>query len=113
MPADEQQRYGLRQTVIDKINNVFAGFPEVELVILYGSRAKGTFRPGSDIDLVVEGNMTASQLLKIQTELDDLLLPYSIDLAPARDIDNQDLVDHIKRVGVVFYKRAGTVRTSD
>jgi predicted nucleotidyltransferase len=96
---------GLSVKTIDKIQAVLARYPQVEQAILYGSRAKGTFRNGSDIDLTLKGdNLTHSELGKIELELDDLLLPYKIDLSLFRQIDNPNLIEHIGRVGVVFYE---------
>lgn len=95
---------GLSETVKEKLIGVFKKYPEIEKVILYGSRAKGNYKPGSDIDLtVVSGSLSLTQLLKIETEIDDLLLPYKIDLSLFSHIDNPDLIAHINRVGVVFY----------
>ena len=99
-------RFGLKESTIGKISRVFAACPEIEKVIIYGSRAKGDFRPGSDIDLTVVGDeVTWEQLLRIENELDDLLLPYKIDLSLLRQIDNPELLAHIERVGKVFYER--------
>ena len=83
---------------------VFQSFPEIEQVILYGSRAKGTNKPGSDIDLTIKGKNLNLQLInKIDLELDDLLLAYTFDLSIYNQIDNSDLLEHIKRVGKDFY----------
>jgi len=99
-------RYGLRDEVVDAICNVFRDHPEVEVAILYGSRAKGNFKPASDIDLTLQGEMLNSTILnKISWELDDLLLPLTFDLSIFSQISNPDLVDHIKRVGVLFYTK--------
>ncbi|MBS3774081.1 MAG: nucleotidyltransferase domain-containing protein [Bacteroidales bacterium] len=96
--------YGLKETVINKIRQTLASFPEAEEAILYGSRAKGNFSNGSDIDLALKGNsLNQSILQKIRRELDDLLLPYTIDIAIYHSIENQDLTDHIKRMGIVLY----------
>jgi len=95
---------GLDQQAISKINDVFRSFPEINEVILYGSRAMGNFKPYSDIDLTLKGkNLDLSIQQKIETQLDDLLLPYKIDLSIFHQIQNQDLVDHISRVGKKFY----------
>lgn len=96
--------YGLSLEDIDKIRTVFAGHPEVERAILYGSRAKGTYRPSSDIDLCLQGDeLSLSQLWQLENQLDDLLLPYKIDLSIYRQIDNPALLEHINRAGIVFY----------
>ncbi|HBG07615.1 MAG: hypothetical protein A2075_20520 [Geobacteraceae bacterium GWC2_58_44] len=97
-------KFGLKESTIERINAIFAGHPQIEQVILYGSRAKGNYRHGSDIDLTIKGEgVTLSQLMKIETELDDLLLPYKIDLSLLHKINDVDLINHIKRVAVTFY----------
>lgn len=99
--------FGLKPAVIAQMNEVFERFPEVGQVILYGSRAKGTFKPGSDIDLCLVGEgLSLATLLKIDTALDDLLLPYKIDLSIRDHIDNAELQAHINRVGAAFYRRS-------
>lgn len=101
------RKYGLSDAVIERINSVFSRWPGIERVILYGSRAKGTYRDGSDIDLTIVGDaLTQSNLLKIANELDDLLLPNKIDLSLLRQIEDAALLEHIRRVGEFFYERA-------
>jgi predicted nucleotidyltransferase len=106
MPGEAAMPYGLNDQIIAKIVTVFAACPEIEKVLLYGSRAKGNYREGSDIDLTIVGDaVTQSHLLRIANELDDLLLPYKIDLSLMRQIEDNEVIEHIRRVGVVFYKR--------
>ena len=100
-------KYGLSDKVITKIIQVFTQFSQVEEVILYGSRAKGNYKKGSDIDLVIKGNnITISCLAKIRNAIDDLLIPYTVDLCIFDTIDNPSLIDHINRVGIVLYKNS-------
>ncbi len=97
--------FGLSAENIDKIRNVFAEYPEVEKVIIYGSRAKGNYRHNSDIDLTLIGEQLNLDIqFRIDESLDNLLLPYTIDLSVFSQISNPDLVEHIQRVGVVFYQ---------
>ncbi|WP_090375323.1 nucleotidyltransferase domain-containing protein [Dyadobacter sp. SG02] len=78
--------------------------------MLYGSSAKGNYRNGSDIDLLLVGShMDLPLIFKIELELDDMMLPYEIDLAAYHQIENQELVEHIDRVGVVFFERAAMI----
>jgi len=96
----------LKDYQIKKIQAIFAVFPQIEKVILYGSRAKGNYKPASDIDLTLVGtNIDLTTQFKIENLLDDLLLPYTIDLSILSQIGNPDLVDHINRVGQIFYDR--------
>ena len=100
--------YGLPEATVDKICGVFARFPEVERAVLYGSRAKGNYKTGSDIDLTLYGEQLTSRLCAtIASELDDLLLPYTIDLSVFDELNHAKLREHIERVGVVFYQRDG------
>ena len=74
-------RFGLTENTIEQISSVFIKHHEIEQVIIYGSRAKGNYKTGSDIDLTIcSTEVNQRLLLQIMTELDDLLLPYSIDL---------------------------------
>jgi predicted nucleotidyltransferase len=104
-------KYGLSADTIRKIRLVLGRYPQVQQAILYGSRAKGTYKNGSDIDLTLRGDadLTLNVLYKILTDLDDLLLPYTIDLSIFSDIEDPDVIEHIQLVGVTFYERAGAV----
>lgn len=96
--------YGLSDQQIEKIQAVLAANPQIERAILYGSRAMGNYRSGSDIDLTLQGNqLSVALLLQINHQLDDLLLPWQIDLSIFDQIENTDLLDHISRVGLDFY----------
>jgi len=97
---------GLSETTCHQITQVLKRHPQVEKAILYGSRATGTYKTGSDIDLTLSGNqLTTALLATIYDELDELLLPYMIDLSILSGLKNEGLRDHIHRVGVVFYKK--------
>ena len=99
-------QYGLKKETVKKINIIFVKYKEVEEATLYGSRAKGNYKPGSDVDLTLKGKQLNLKLLnKISLDLDDLLLPYAFDLSIYHHITAPDLIDHIKRVGKVFYKK--------
>jgi len=97
---------GLSIETVAAIHGVFVRFPEIQSAVLYGSRAKGNFKQGSDIDLSLMGDkLTNTHLADITDQLDDLLLPYTIDLSIFATLDHPDLREHIQRVGKVFYER--------
>lgn len=99
-------KHGLEEKTVAQIQSVLAAFPVVEKAVLYGSRAKGNFKPGSDIDLALSGNdLNLQTLQRIEDALDALLLPYKSDRAIFARIENAELREHIARVGVVFYER--------
>ncbi len=99
----DSDQFGLKAEQINRMHQVFAGFPAIAAVVLYGSRAKGNYQPGSDIDLAAQGSLDWQGFQQLERQLDDLLLPYKIDLSLYSQIDNKALLSHIQRCGVVFY----------
>jgi uncharacterized protein len=97
---------GLPDKTVAQIHEVLAHYPKVEKVVLYGSRAMGNYKPGSDVDLTLLGAEVTSKILsQIQDTLEDGLLPYTFDISILAQITQADLLDHIRRVGVVFYEK--------
>lgn len=104
--AASGNRFGIESAMFEQIVDVLRGNPLVEEVILYGSRAKGMHKPGSDIDLVLKGKeLTLQDLNRVSLALDDLLLPYTFDLSLYHHIDNEELLAHIGRVGKSVFRR--------
>ena len=97
---------GLSHQEIDLMRGVFRRFPAISEVVLYGSRAKGTYRPESDIDLALLGVDDEIQAEAVADELDELPLPYRFDVKAFNCIKYGPLRAHIARVGVSFYRRA-------
>ena len=90
--------FGLNQDSIDKINSVFEKHPEIEKVIIYGSRAKGNYRAGSDIDLTLMGNDLEYNLAgTVDSEIDDLNTPYLFDISIFEKLNSPSLKEHINR----------------
>jgi predicted nucleotidyltransferase len=105
-PPATPSRWGLPEPAITAIQQVLAAHPEVEQAILYGSRALGRQRPASDIDLILIGSgISATSLARIDADLDDLLLPWVIDLSCLASITHPALLAHIERAGQVLYQR--------
>ncbi len=83
---------GLSNAVWQRIKSVFTTVPEVKECVLYGSRAKGSYHKASDIDLTLRGEGISHVMLNaIAIQLDDLLLPWKIDLSLLHEIDNHAL----------------------
>jgi uncharacterized protein len=97
--------FGLKLQELEALNRCFARYPLIERVILYGSRAKGNFKNGSDVDLTIVGDLDFSGLLQLENEIDDLMLPYKVDISLYRQLTNADLLEHIERVGKLVYQR--------
>jgi predicted nucleotidyltransferase len=99
--------FGLKGELILKFREVFAKYPEIDQVLIYGSRAMGNYRAGSDIDLVLVGSKINDKTRsRVWIDLDDLNSPYLIDLAVFHQIKSEDLRSHINRVGKEFYSKA-------
>jgi len=98
--------YGLTAIEIENIQSIFSTFEEVSEVIIYGPRAKGYYRNNSDIDLTIKGdNLDLSSMYRMEEKLDDLMLPYKLNLSLVDKIENKDLHAHIQKRGLIFHKK--------
>ena len=96
--------YGFRQRVLDFIVNLPNLYPEIQKIVLYGSRAKGTFKPGSDIDLAVYGpGLDFDTVREITNYLEGLPTLYQFDVTHMDTLKHQGLKDHVGRVGKLIY----------
>ncbi len=96
--------FGLSQDTTNKLKQLFSDNPKIDCVILYGSRAIGKYKEGSDIDLSIKGeNISLDDLFTINIKAEDLLLPYKLDLNIYNNIKNKDLIDHINQIGKIIY----------
>ena len=78
---------------------------DVDAIWLFGSRAMGRERPGSDIDLCVDAaRLSHRERLRLMAAIDDLLLPWTVDLALRHELP-PDLVSHVQRVGRCLWTR--------
>jgi predicted nucleotidyltransferase len=99
-------KYGLPDRTLDTLDVIFRKYPGIKEAVLYGSRAKGNCRRGSDIDLSLKTNesFTRTDLLHIAGDFDDSDIPYFVDVSIYDKLSNPDLKDHINRVGKVLYR---------
>jgi len=97
--------FGLTDRDIAQILAVIRKFPQVEKVLIFGSRAKGNYKPGSDVDLAVKGkNIGYRDITRLSVSLnEDLPLPYFFDVVHYETLDNVALIAHIDRVGKIIY----------
>lgn len=96
--------FGLRETDIEEICRVFRQFTQVECAIIFGSRAKGNYRNGSDVDIALKGHIPFNILISISSILnEETMMPYRFDILDYDAITNPDLVLHIDRVGKLLY----------
>lgn len=99
--------HGLSEATINCIGQVLAQFPRVEKALLFGSRAKGIHKLGSDIDLALTGqDLDWRTLGGIHSEFDDSILPYQFSLVLLNRRTDADVAAHIRRVGIPIYESA-------
>ena len=104
-PACDAFEFGLPPIAVEGLRGVMLKHPRVRRAVIYGSRAKGNYRPGSDIDLALDApDLPFAELLQIEQEIDDLLLPYETDLALLAQIESPPLREHIARVGKTLWE---------
>ncbi|MBF0212681.1 MAG: nucleotidyltransferase domain-containing protein [Magnetococcales bacterium] len=87
------------------LHAVFRYVPEIQEVIVFGSRAKGNFRPHSDVDLALLGVADALRAEAVAEALDQLPFPYKFDVKAYDGIRYPPLLEHIQRVGVSIYRQ--------
>jgi len=98
--------FGLSERALNSLRAYFAGVLEVEQVILYGSRARGDHHKGSDIDFMLIGSSITPRLLsKMDMEIDDLLLPWFIQITDRKEIRDALFLEVVEKEGVVFWER--------
>jgi predicted nucleotidyltransferase len=104
-------RHGLPEKTVSRITGVLASFPAVERAVLFGSRAKGTHKRGSDIDLSLSGTALDWRTVgRLYDALDDLMLPYRFSLIQFDANTDVDVAAHIARVGVVLFERESATK---
>jgi uncharacterized protein len=99
--------HGLQEIDIQLILASVRSFPEISQLVLFGSRAKGTYKKGSDVDLAIKGaSVTYDTALKLADVLnEEKPLPYFFDVIHYESITEPHLIEHIDRVGVVLYSK--------
>lgn len=97
----ESIKYGIPESDYSRIISVLGRNSKIDKAILFGSRAKGNYNPGSDIDIALKGkNLSLEDILNAKTEIEDLFLPWKIDFVIYNRIKEKELIDHIDRVGI-------------
>lgn len=102
--------YGIKDDYWKRLETVFVSHKNIEKVILYGSRAKGTNRMYSDVDIVLVGEkINNREYCELVQEIDDLLLPFIFDISVYHSIKDSNLIESINRTGVIIYENNSLV----
>ena len=98
--------YGMTDEELNLLCTLFAEQKEIEQVILYGSRAKGTHKPFSDVDITLMGyGLTCNHLNRLFSEIDESSLPYRFDISIFSKLTNEALIEEIEKTGVVLWRK--------
>jgi predicted nucleotidyltransferase len=99
-------RFGITEKSYNYIVSYLKTKPQIEAVILFGSRAKGNYKRGSDIDLAIKGKESSPELaIDIESFInEEIPVPYTVDVVDYNSLKKKELKEHIDRVGVLFYQ---------
>lgn len=99
-------KWGLRESDLKLIKEIFSKFPEIQSAILFGSRAMGNFKKGSDVDIALKGNIDTTTVSRCRSILnEEIPAPYFFDVIDYASIKNKDLVEHIQEYGTVIFEK--------
>jgi len=98
--------FGISEKSERLLMDEFAKYAEISEVLIFGSRAKGNFKNGSDIDLAIKGDLCSDLLAFNLSSIfnEKLPIPYHIDIVNYDTIESNELKQHINRVGKLFFK---------
>ena len=102
----DKTKYGLIDSDLNNVISILLKNQKIDEIILFGSRAKGNFKEGSDIDIALKGvSLKLMDIIDATIEIDSLILPYKFDLIIFDRINKKTLIDHINRVGIVLFSK--------
>lgn len=107
MTRPVSHKFGLTPDDFIQIIRVLEKFPEVQEAIIFGSRAKGNYKPGSDVDIALKGrHLKRETITDIAIELnEETTMPYRFDVLNFNEMEEPELLEHIKRVGKILYTK--------
>jgi uncharacterized protein len=101
----DENKFGLTERSIQTISEIFEKYPVIEEVVVFGSRAMGNYKLGSDLDLAIMNiGVDDKTIMRLKNDFEDSSLPISVDLVNFPQLKHPDFIEHIERVGKVFYR---------
>lgn len=100
--------FGLLPEDLEIICRILAQEPTIEKAIIFGSRVKGNYKTGSDVDIALQGSYITSETVSdIRYQLnEETLMPYKFDVLNYHTIKERALIEHIDKVGIEFYEKS-------
>ena len=93
---------GIKPRVLNEIYDI-AKENNVEKLFLFGSRARGDYKPTSDIDLAFIGGNSSNFILSVDEDTYTLLKFDIIDLSKPVD---QKIKESIENEGILIYEKS-------
>ena len=102
-----KNKFGIYEKSFSLILDTLSQYSDIDKALIFGSRAKGNYKKGSDIDIAVYGNsLDNNRALDLSAALNERIpSPYFCDVVAPEFLENQNLIEHINRVGIVFYEK--------
>ena len=105
MINNNRNKFGLTERDMKTIQEILIKYPEVREVRLFGSRAKGNYKPGSDIDMaVINEGVSSKTISDLSSEFEESSLPYMVDVVNFPTLRHKEFMEHINNAGIEFYK---------
>jgi len=104
---------GLKENVIHSMTETFRNDPRILGAAVFGSRAKGNYKPYSDVDIVLYGDLNSLDVERVSCDLDELPFVYKFDVVAYGLVSNPDLREHIERVGISIYEKETVVSSQE
>ena len=97
--------FGLKENVLQSVAETLRNDPRILGAAVFGSRAKGNYKPYSDVDIVLYGDLTPLDVERVASDLDELPFVYKFDVVAYELVNNPELCEHIERVGISIYEK--------
>lgn len=98
--------FGLSERNVETIIEILSKYSSISCVRIFGSRAKGNYKTGSDIDLaIMNDGFSTDDLMRIQADFAESSLPFFVDIINYQTISHPELKEHIDRAGIIFYNK--------
>lgn len=95
-------KFGLKERYYEELKALYFLFPNIDEVIIFGSRARGDYREYSDIDIAIKGELTKLEIALIREHLEESKIPYVTDVVEYEKIVDKAFKDEIDREGIVI-----------
>ena len=99
---------GLKENIMLSVTETFKNDPRIIRAAVFGSRAKGNYKPYSDVDIVLYGDLNPIDVERVSCDLDELPFVYKFDVVAYGLVSNPEFREHIERVGISIYEKEPT-----